>query len=66
LVIKEIETDNKEVIITALMIKEIEQQMVVVFVDNTDFTLDGKDCVEKMQYILDKYTKLYEATGRYV
>ena len=55
LVIKEIETDNKGVIIIALITKEIEQQIAVAFVDDTDFTSDGENCIEKMQYILDKY-----------
>ena len=53
-------------IITALITKEMEQYIAVAFVDDTDFTLDRENCIEKMQYILDQYTKLYEATGRYV
>jgi len=37
-----------------------------VFVDNIDFTSDGDKYMEKIQYILNLYTKLYEATEGYV
>ena len=38
----------------------------MVFVDDTDFTTDREDCQSKMQRILEKYTSLYEAIGRFV
>ena len=40
------------------------QQVVVAFVDNTDFASDGNECADKMQKIMNKHTDLFEATGR--
>ena len=43
--------------------KRIIQRIAIAFVDDTDFYTNGQDYEEKMQLIMDLYTKLYEATG---
>ena len=36
---------------------------VIAFVDDTDFYTNNEDFQEKMQLLMDMYTRLYEATG---
>ena len=43
-----------------------EQQVSTVFVDDTDFMMEGNDANIKMNTILETYTNLYEATRRVV
>ena len=52
--------------VAAQIIREEEQQLVVAFIDDTDFVSKGEDYTKKMQFMLDKYTRLYKVTGGYV
>ena len=54
------------IIIKNLIIIKREQQLVIAFIDNIDFAIDGKNCTEKMQKILNRYTALYKAMGEYI
>ena len=52
--------------IVAPIVREEEYQLAVAFVDDTDFISKGEDYADKMQFILDKYTRLYKVIGGYV
>jgi len=41
-----------------LITNESEQEVAVAFVDDTDFTIDGEESKNKMQWILVRYTQL--------
>ena len=58
-IIKQIEDQNLGVEIVKSITKFIDQQVSTVFVDNTDFILDGNNVDIKMHKILETYTKLY-------
>ena len=51
---------------TVLIIKESKQEVIVAFVDNTNFTIDREDCKSKIQRILLRYTQLYKVTRGFV
>ena len=44
----------------------VEDETAVAFVDDTDFVMEGEECQQKMQTILDTYITLFQATGRAV
>ena len=45
------------------ILKKEEHEAAVIFIDNTDFSIEGEDYQDKMQTILEKYTKLFQVTG---
>ena len=46
-----------------LISKVAEYKIAVTFVDDMDFILEEEDSQQKIQIILDKYTRLFQATG---
>ena len=62
LVIKPIEDQKIEIIMEGSISKEAEYETAVTFVDNTDFGSEGEDYQQKMQIILNTYTRLFQAT----
>ena len=41
----------------------VEDETAVVFIDDTDFVIEGEECQQKMQTILDTYITLFQAIG---
>jgi hypothetical protein len=62
LVIKYIEKKNLGATIKSPKDKQVHRTAIA-FVDNTTFSSNRKQCAFKMQYIINEYKKLYEATG---
>ena len=49
--------------VKVLITKDQEQQITILFVDNTDLVTDRINAERKMQFIINKYIRLYEAIG---
>ena len=62
-VIAKVQKNNERVIITSLITNKSIDEMSVVFVDDTDFFVNGEDIKIKMEKILRECIELFEAMG---
>ena len=63
LVFKQLERLKKGVELVLLLSLKRIRRIVITYIDDTDFFLNGKTCIDKIQAIIDLYVQLYEATG---
>ena len=63
LIIRELEKRMLRVKFESVISNEIEQYVVVSFVDDNDLATDGENAEVKMQEIIDLYEILHAATG---
>ena len=63
LIFKYLEEKNLGAMLRHPISSVIIQWIAIVFVDDTNFYMNGPNYEEKMQLIMDLYTKLYKATG---
>ena len=41
------------------ILKTVKDETAVAFIDNTDFVMEGEECQQKIQTILDTYITLF-------
>ena len=64
LIIKQLENNNLSAIIQSLISKNIMQELCVRFADDANFFIKKNNSEEKIQQILDIYSRLYKETGK--
>jgi len=63
IIIKEVQNNNNRVVITSPITKQSINELVVAFVDDTDFFANREDPIQVMRNILEEYRSSFEATG---
>ena len=66
LIIRESKKNKLGIVTIVPILKIINQELGVVFIDDTDFVSSRNNYKNKMQQILNQYSSIYTATGEYI